>query len=563
MYALHCNQGHSTVDVDPYHKDWNEKSQKIFEFLEANCKVKQKTMNGGFHYIVRGILPNSTSELAHGIDTKGPGGYIIIYENFFTNMKFESIKEFLQILPCADEIVGKLGYKVVKYKLDREIKYKFVDNKNNKQLTIVKNNFEDRGRDNKYYLKMMRCAESGDREGLELAKNEALKEGLPKEQVEYKYEYYNKKMGFPVTGLDIQEPAKPTIEQATTKNFKFDNNNDKISKTNQTYRRPKMSIKEVKETIYQSYLLPKGEVVVLGGMSGIGKTRGMLSHVSKYQNLKILHVNSENPIDKVLNPLVHHLKMEDRYSIVEPKKLKPEGKTIEELIQSHKEHLTMAILEAPTDIVFFDPALRFLDWNNENSTKLIEAYQEIARAFDLTIILARNDGKNKEISDEHKPKGNASAFTDTPRSIIRTLKCEQNSKLYNECEGEAIVMYNTKNSLDFARGILFKKVVDTGLFKEVAPNGINVAWFDKKRELTPNEINKINILCGVIKAKTQQQQIENLLAENPDGVGNSQFYKSIDGKPHSIRSMAYKMRRDNKIKYENKKWQLAFNPSRD
>ena len=324
-----------------------------------------------------------------------------------------------------------------------------------------------------------------------------------------------------------------------------------------------MDIKEAKEIIYLSYLLPKGEVVILGGMAGIGKTRGMLSHISKYLNLKLLHINSENPIDKVLNPLVHHLKMQDRYSIVEAKKLKPEGKTITEQIQSHKEHLTRAILEAPTDIVFFDPAPRFLDWNNENSTKLIEAYQEIARGLDLTIILARNDGKNKEISDEHKPKGNASAFTDTPRAIIRTLKCEPNSKLYNECEGEAIVMYNTKNSLDFARGILFKKIVDKNLFKEVAPNGINVAWFQEKRELSQDEINKINILCGTIKAKTQQQQIENLLMENPEGVGNSQFYESIDGKPHSIRSMAYKMQKDNKIKYENKKWQLAFNPSRN
>ncbi len=100
LFGIRCDQGFSFYDVDIYKPEFqkSDKAKRIFEILKAECKVYQITQNGDYHFFVRGNLKNSNSKIAPGIDTKGPGGYGVLYKWPFIGYNPNDKDEFLSYL---------------------------------------------------------------------------------------------------------------------------------------------------------------------------------------------------------------------------------------------------------------------------------------------------------------------------------------------------------------------------------------------------------------------------------------------------------------------------------
>ena len=503
LFGIRCDQGFSFYDVDIYKPEFqkSDKAKRIFEILKAECKVYQITQNGGYHFFVRGNLKNSNSKIAPGIDTKGPGGYGVLYKWPFM-ISHNDKDEFLSYLPKLEDIESKLGY--------------------NKPKDV----WLEGQRDDQFFKAISKAIDYGDKEGLEKAIDKAKRSGLPQSQIDYKIKHYDQKRGLPKSGLDIEQPVNPTPPNSTL-----------IKRDNEVEYMTEVMAEPVE---FFTYLYPKGEVIILSGEADIGKSRSLLSHFSKYNNIEIALITSENPKNTMIAPLVTFLKMQRRVAVLNPKKLNPQNnenektminhylQNLEDFINHHKNKF---------HIFFVDPVPKFLEWNREKSETLIEGYQLLARKYKITIILTRNDGKNQDIKDKQKPRGSSAAFTDTPRVIVRVLECKPGSILEKECDNkEAIVVYHSKNNLDQKRGILFKKEVASDHIKK----GINVAYFVKERELEIKEIKKINALCGGISEGTIPEQIKSFIKDynqrESKGPKYKDLYEAVNTTQGTIRS---------------------------
>ena len=533
LFGIPCDQGFSFYDVDTYNPEFQKsnKAKRIFEILKAECKVYQRTQNGGYHFLVRGNLKNTTSKIAPGIDTKGPGGYGILYKWPFIGLNPNDKDEFLSILTKLEDIEYKLGY--------------------NKPKDI----WLEGQRDIEFFKAMSRAIDDGDKEGLEKAIDKAKRSGLPQSQIDYKIKHYDKKRGLPKSGLNIEQPSDPTPEQSTgistTRSSKKKRNKEVLY----------MDIKMAEEIVFLTYLYPKGEVIILSGEADIGKTRSLLSHLSLYKDIEIVLITSENPTKTMLAPILTYLNMENRTALYNPENLAPNHNQDEMImIKEYLENFEDFIIHHKNKfhIFFVDPTPKFVTWNREKSEKLIEGYQLLARKYNRTIILTRNDGKSDDIKDKYKPKGSSTAFTDTPRVIVRVVECKPGSILEKECGNkEAIVVYHSKNNLDQKRGILFKKEVASDHIKK----GINVAYFVKERELEIKEIKKINALCGGISEGTVPEQIKSFIKEynqrENTGPKYEDLYDAINKEEGTIRSAVKRLKERTEIIEINKRFYIS------
>ena len=101
LWGIHCNQGFWVVDVDTYNPKFGENpsSQEFLLILKEAVKVRQRTLNNGFHFFLLG-KNRSKNNFMPGVDIKGTGGYVILYHDpvDFTLGLPKSKEEFEKLL---------------------------------------------------------------------------------------------------------------------------------------------------------------------------------------------------------------------------------------------------------------------------------------------------------------------------------------------------------------------------------------------------------------------------------------------------------------------------------
>ena len=363
-----------------------------------------------------------------------------------------------------------------------------------------------------------------------------------------------------VVAKEHEELNKKTKKSVYGKSYKGDlkySDSFKTDKSNLNLDTKKATIKNMAVVKYIiDGLFPRGHFVLISGESEVGKTRSYLSLMSKEyhnhphsqieKNKKLLLITSENPMDEVLSPLICFLKSENFIEVMDPDQITPkEGNNIKEICLDYIANLRQAIRQHNVDIVHLDPLPRFLDWNNENATFLMDMLLRLSKDENILISGVRNDGKNQDIKDKQKPKGNASALTDTPRIIVRVMECGTDSILEKESESDdAIVMYHTKNSLGPKIGRLFCKEVEKSF------NGINrldVAWYRDIRQLSKDDVRIINTLCGANENKSIKARILACIKENKEGVSPKDIEKSLKISGASVRPNLKRLTESGKI----------------
>lgn len=441
LYGIHCNQGFFAFDKDQYNKEWNKKSQEISEILEAHCRVTQKTMNKGTHFLVRGDFPNSTSILAKGIDTKGSGGYIIIYNNPYS-IKHDSISDFLALMPHVDEIVKEIALISHGNEALKKLGYAHKINKIEYKKPDV---WEEGERDTEFYKELTRCMRDGDKEGVILAIEKARRSGLSEKEIAYKVRYYAKKIGAPVTGFDILEPAKPTPEQATGTNKK----NKIVKPTPEQSRffnkKPNYNLEDMQSMEQITYnefipgLLLHHNLNLLTGPKKIGKSRFfylLLGQRLKELNKKAIILSIENDAKDMIKPVLQKIGLEQCFLWADPGlgKYFPVNATYPEKIQTFLERCEN-ILSQSNDIegFFLDPTPQvLLDYNNEQLVVMyFDGLATISKEQKVCTLAVRNFGKNILYSGLDKSKG-STAQGDYVRNFLLALDCHPRSFLFQK-----------------------------------------------------------------------------------------------------------------------------------
>ena len=105
LFGLDCGQaGLVVVDFDSYKSDsMNEKEKARFKeiyslIIKANSKYFVKTPSGGTHYFFRGSFPSKVPVV--GCDIKGQGGYVCLYSAPPEIEKHSSFESWRQALPA-------------------------------------------------------------------------------------------------------------------------------------------------------------------------------------------------------------------------------------------------------------------------------------------------------------------------------------------------------------------------------------------------------------------------------------------------------------------------------
>lgn len=450
LYGIHCNQGFFAFDKDPYNKEWNKKSQEISEILEGYCRVTQKTMNKGTHFLVRGDFPNSTSILAKGIDTKGSGGYIIIYNNPYS-IKHESISDFLALMPHVDEIVKEIALISHGNEALKKLGYAHKINKIEYKKPDI---WQEGERDTEFYKELTRCMKAGDKEGVILAIEKARRSGLSEKEIAYKVRYYAKILGFPVTGLDILEPAKPTIEQSTGINNHKNNKTQPISKKivkptpeqsrffNKERNYNLEDIQSMQEITYSEFipgLLLHHNLNFLTGPRKIGKSRFfylLLGQRLKELNKKAVILSIENDAKIMIKPVLKQLGLEKYFLWADPGlgKYFSVNATYPEKIQTFLSDCEK-ILSQNKDIegFFVDPTPQvLLDYNNEQLVvTYLDGLATISKEKEICTLAVRNFGKNKDYEGIDKNKG-STGQSDYARNFLLALECHPRSFLFQK-----------------------------------------------------------------------------------------------------------------------------------
>ena len=231
---------------------------------------------------------------------------------------------------------------------------------------------------------------------------------------------------------------------------------------------------------------------------------------------KMWIISDENPRKQVVNPLICQLEAEEHIYWLDADKIIPKslGESNEKMAKEYLATLDALIKKNKLNVVHIDPMPSYFNWLNESSGLVTRGLQDLAEKHNMLISGVRNDAKNNEVKDKQKAKGNATAFADKPRMIIRVEECGADSILEKEVGEPSIVWHHTKNSLGPKSGLLFRQDVSPLKGKE----HIKVATYPLVRELKRNEVKVIKTLIGSGENLTNNAKLLALLREYPRGL---------------------------------------------
>ena len=276
------------------------------------------------------------------------------------------------------------------------------------------------------------------------------------------------------------------------------------------------------------------------GSQKLGKTRALLllicKAMQKLPNKRCAILSTDNDINYMINPLLHHLKSQNKFIWINPeviKKFKETASAIEK-INTFLQRIRMFAEQCQfLECMLIDPLPRFLDWNNESMVnKLIDGLRVIAKQYKICMIGVRNEGKSKEYASTHLYKG-SSAIADDSRQVIRAMACHPRSAFGKENEkNKSLIIYTELSSLNKDCGFLFKLEITED----------NVAVPILIRELEHN-IETIKYLCTPESGKSITSQIFKYIKNQPGGGCTlKDLYYNFKGifKEVSIRKAVYR-----------------------
>ena len=105
LWAIRCDK-FSAYDFDCYSPSYGTEAKKLFYYFEKNCKIKQKTLNDGWHFLVRDELDNTPA--TDGVDRRGKDGIIFLYDDFLPDnlwSQIHDIDDFLSLIPYLKDVL--------------------------------------------------------------------------------------------------------------------------------------------------------------------------------------------------------------------------------------------------------------------------------------------------------------------------------------------------------------------------------------------------------------------------------------------------------------------------
>ena len=546
LWGLPCSQGLSVVDFDTYNPEFKEVSQRIYKKVQDKTKVLIISLKGGIHCPIEGEFEkNSTSKIAPGIDIRTKGGYMITYKPPIEgDYQPEDVEDFLKLLLTKKEFlkIVKEVKSTSKTSVAKSNPPKLTSTKTNKQ----EDTWTEGTRNNNLYGQLKDATKAGDRQGYDEGIEKAKRSGLEDDEIQATAQSVIDEVGHPPKKgskidnvVPIKKPPQPTAQPVKEDDPALYEKH-KIDK--------KTKLVDIMHKALDKYgLILKHRCNGIGGQLKIGKSKAIMALLFSYiknedPKAKLGILSSENDLENILPQLrLKDIEDDNKVIIASNRELmRIRGiKEQSEKIRKFKDRVTEFMDIHGINVLLIDPAPRvWMNWNSEQEvTDLSESLNDTCREKKRTIIIVRNDGKEKKYDQVHSQKG-SSGLEDTLRMLIRAIEIHKKSALGKriaevfkkklEKEGKDKKKTNTsKKALvltsQFANSnldpVALIFIIDKVLYKD---HGINVEiwaafpmFTDRDEEdqihLLKHEIDHIEILCSPASGRPIQTQIRKLL----------------------------------------------------
>ena len=474
------------VDFDTYKEDFkrSKEAQAFYRAVKAKALFMQKTQSGGEHYFFKqpeGKKIKNSSPFP-GVDIKGIGGYICLYQAFFDPARdcIETFKKFHSLLPVFDfkdynKITGEALSNGEFKNQELVIKSEPISpGRTTSKIPPQKITEPGPGRNNKANAQnMFRAGQAGSVEQAKEHIKKLIQNNQGRPDFDLDAHLKDALSVFKKSFIPQQESPAVTPRNRARKS-KAETENKDIYKTV-----PFTKIVEKQPTALYADFLLENEFNFIYGANKIGKTQGILFLLSKAlkKEDKCGILSTENDPQMMLKRLLNFMEWEDKFTHINDKLVKTftmkEAKSGIDKIKVFLKRLRLLLTENKLKVLLIDPLPRFFDWNQESPACLmLDGLREVCKEFSTTILGIRNEGKCQTYETSAMYKG-SSVIGDLSRQVVRAIKVHPRSALAKEKEKDEdgndvdknegkklLVLYTELSSLFKQSAYLFRLEVD-------------------------------------------------------------------------------------------------------
>ena len=484
FWAIRCDK-FGAYDFDCYSPTYGTDAKKLFSYFEKNCKIKQKTLNGGWHFLVRDKLDNTPA--TDGVDRRGKDGIIFLYDDFLPDKiwsQIHDIDDFLSLIPYLKNILPT----------------HLLTNTQKKGNKLANGAWKEGQRNNNLNKEAYLGRTTGENERIVKAITKAAKSGLSDDEIIKVVASQHRGFLIQDSPVDIDTKPKKTAEvQKKTPG----------SETFKVYEF-KRTDNLVKPPTFVDRLLLHNTLNYVTGPQKIGKTTALFDlgseGLEKIPGATGLIISIENPVFEKLQRQIHVRELWDTLRVVDKKiaRFEPSEKPnyyqrIDWFIQRIENHLR------DTDQwLNLDPIPRFNLNNEETSVYFAEALMDLGARKGLCITGVRNDGKEKSYDEGHKVKG-SSGFTDQVRLHLRGLKIDKTSHIGKEIKGTKNLILTSQFGNNLMKDCARVYSIIERTFKHKGINETEMIAI-KQKDIKQN-LEKLKFLISAKSGQSTQAQV--------------------------------------------------------